>query len=129
MFRLPAILRKLYILYIRYIKRDEIYAGLLDGWHEKRVTEFWPLAAQREGYKNQWFEYWQQEDLDFILTVPNALPAVPHGGTKNSFGACGYTFLFNVVSRSFEFKFVRMTDLSLARLLCRSSSHHPRRPH
>ena len=98
MFRLPTILRKLYTLYIRYIKRDEIYAGLLDGWHEKRVTEFWPLVAQREEYKNQWFEYWQKEDLDFILTVPNALPAIPHGAMKNTFAACGYSFLFNVVS-------------------------------
>lgn len=103
MFRLPSILRKLYTLYVRYIRRDEIYAGLLDGWHEKRVTEFWPLVAQREGYKNQWFEYWQQENLDFVLTVPNALPAIPHGAMKNSFAACGYTFLFNVVSRGESF--------------------------
>ncbi|KAF8799574.1 amidase signature enzyme [Phlegmacium glaucopus] len=100
MFQLPTILRKLYTMYIRYIKRDEIYAGLLDGWHEKRVTEFWPLVAQREGYKNRWFEYWQQEDLDFVLTVPNALPAIPHGAMKNSFAACGYSFLFNVLDYS-----------------------------
>lgn len=98
MFRLPTILRKIYTLYIRYIKRDEIYAGLLDGWHDKRVTEFWPLVAQREGYKNRWFDYWRQEELDFVLTVPNALPAIPHGAMKDIFPACGYSFLFNVVS-------------------------------
>ncbi|KAF8157116.1 amidase signature domain-containing protein [Crassisporium funariophilum] len=97
MFRLPSFVRKLYTMYVRYVKRDEVYAGLLDGWHEKRITEFWPLVAQREAYKNQWFEFWQEEKLDFLLTVPNALPAVPHGGMKNSFAACGYTFLFNVL--------------------------------
>lgn len=97
MFGLPSFLRKLYTFYIRYIKRDEIYAGLLDGWHAKPVVDFWPLVAKREEYKAQWWAFWQERKLDFVLTVPNALPAVPHGGMKNGFSACGYTFLFNLV--------------------------------
>ena len=97
MFGLPSFLRKLYTFYIRYIKRDEVYAGLLDGWHAKPVVDFWPLVAKREEYKAQWFAFWQERKLDFVLTVPNALPAVPHEGMKNGFSACGYTFLFNLV--------------------------------
>ena len=97
MFGLPSFLRKLYTFYIRYIKRDEVYAGLLDGWHAKPVVDFWPLVAKREEYKAQWWAFWQERKLDFVLTVPNALPAVPHGGMKNGFSACGYTFLFNLV--------------------------------
>ena len=35
--------------------------------------------------------------MDLLLTVPNATPATPHDGLANSFGSCGYTFLFNFV--------------------------------
>ena len=70
------------------VQRDEIHAGLLDGWYKKRVAEFWPLVAQREAYKNQWFEIngsniGRKEALDFVLRVPNALlPAILHGAMK-----------------------------------------------
>ncbi|KDQ25528.1 hypothetical protein PLEOSDRAFT_1094031 [Pleurotus ostreatus PC15] len=37
---------------------------------------------------------------DFILTVPNALPAVPHGGMKDGWKSCGYTFLWNLLDYS-----------------------------
>ncbi|PPR05488.1 hypothetical protein CVT26_009055 [Gymnopilus dilepis] len=97
MLRLPSFLRRLYTLYVRYIKRDETYAGILDGWHEKKVVDFWPLVAKREEYKGRWFDFWKEEELDFVLTVPNALPAVPHDGMKNGFSACGYTFMFNLL--------------------------------
>ena len=33
-----------------------------------------------------------------ILTVPNAMPALPHGAMKDAVSSCGYTFLFNMVS-------------------------------
>ncbi|PPQ94405.1 hypothetical protein CVT25_002493 [Psilocybe cyanescens] len=100
MFRLPSFLRRLYIMYVRYIKRDEVYAGLLEGWHEKTVVDFWPLVAKREAYKAKWWRFWGEQELDFVLTVPNALPAVPHGGMKNGFSSCGYTFLFNLLDYS-----------------------------
>lgn len=34
-----------------------------------------------------------------MLTAPNALPAVPHGGMRKGWKACGYTVLFNLVGR------------------------------
>jgi len=34
------------------------------------------------------------------LTVPNALPAYPHGGSKTGWRSCGYTFLFNLLDYS-----------------------------
>jgi hypothetical protein len=97
MLALPNWIRRIYVWFTRYIKGDEIYAGLIETCYEKRVSEYWPLIAQREDYKRRWFEMWNKEDLDFVLTVPNALPAVPHGGMKDGFKACGYTFLFNLV--------------------------------
>lgn len=97
-FRLPRVLQRMYVWYVRYIRRDETYAGLLEGWHERTVEEYFGLIAQREGYRERWFDAWNAAGLDFLLTVPNALPAVPHDGMKHGFKACGYSFLFNLVS-------------------------------
>lgn len=96
-FYLPRFVQKAYIWWVRYIKRDSVYAGLLDGWREKTIAEYWALVAQREAYRAKWFGAWNDAGLDFLLTVPNALPAVPNNGMKYGFKSCGYTFLFNLV--------------------------------
>ncbi|KAF9525240.1 amidase signature enzyme [Crepidotus variabilis] len=115
-FGLPSFLRKLYAFYVRYIKGDEIFAGLLDTWHAKDVQHFWRLVAEKEAYKQQWFEFWQEQELDFVLTVPNALPAVPHNGMKEGFAACGYTFLWNVLDYSAGVLPVTHVDRTLDKL-------------
>ena len=97
MFAVPGFLRRLYAWYVRYIRRDEIYAGLVENWYEKNVEEYYQLVAKREAYREQWFDMWNKEKYDFVLTVPSALPAVPHGGMKDGWKACGYTFLFSLV--------------------------------
>lgn len=97
MFALPHWLRRLYAWYIRHIKCDALYASFIDTWSRKTVAEYWSLVAKREIYRKRWFDMWQREELDFVLTVPNALPALPHGGVKDGIFACGYTFLFNIV--------------------------------
>ncbi|KAI0795466.1 amidase signature enzyme [Abortiporus biennis] len=100
MFRAPRFFKKIYAWYFRYIKRDEIYAGLIENWSEKTVEEYFSLIAQREGYREKWFDFWNEGEFDFVLTVPNALPAVPHDGMREGFKACGYTFLFNMLDYS-----------------------------
>jgi hypothetical protein len=95
---LPRWLRRLYIWYIRYIKRDEIYAGVLDGWCKKTVPEYWNLSAQRQAYRSKWFHMWNREQLDFVITVVNPLPAVPHGGMKEGVSTVNYTMLWNLAS-------------------------------
>ncbi|KAG5646712.1 hypothetical protein DXG03_002394 [Asterophora parasitica] len=97
MLALPSFLRRLYVWYLRYLKRDEIYAGLVEGWSAKSVYEYWPLVAQREDYRRRWWEMWRQEELDYVLTVPNSMPALPHGGMRDGFKALGYTLLFNLL--------------------------------
>ncbi|KAK0203926.1 amidase signature enzyme [Desarmillaria ectypa] len=97
MFSLPHWMRRLYVWYLRYLRGDKIYAGLVERCYEKSITEYWLLVAQREAYRRRWFDMWNKHDLDFLLTVPNALPAVPHGGMKEGFKSCGYTFLFNLL--------------------------------
>lgn len=104
--RLPYFVMKLYAWYYRYIRRDPIYAGLIDTHYEKTMPEFYALIARREDYRSRWFKVWRDAEVegrqgdagvDFILTVPNSLPAVPHGGMRHGWKACGYTFLFNLV--------------------------------
>ncbi|KAJ8519781.1 hypothetical protein ONZ45_g3294 [Pleurotus djamor] len=100
MFAVPHFVRRLYALFIRYIKRDALYADLIDGWYEKTMPEYMALVAKREEYRMKWFEKWQEGEWDYILTVPNALPAVPHGGMKHGWMSCGYTFLWNLLDYS-----------------------------
>ncbi|KAI6132324.1 amidase signature enzyme [Pisolithus thermaeus] len=107
--RLPRFVKKIYAWYLRYIRRDPVYAGLVENFHEKTIQECYKLVAQREDYRVRWFTVWRSvqtrgssgdNGVDFILTVPNALPAVPHGGMRHGWKACGYAVLFNVLDYS-----------------------------
>jgi len=99
--RLPRAIKYLYYLWVKYVRRDPIWAGLLRGWYPKTAFENWQLVSKREAYKAEWHEWWTKpdggKDMDFMITAPNATPAVPHNAMKNAVSSCGYTFLFNLV--------------------------------
>ena len=98
--KIPRPLKYLYYLWVRYVRQDEVWAGLLANWHEKSAYEQWKWVAKREAYKAKWHDWWENEaKLDFMITPPNATPAVPHEGMKDAVSSCGYTFLFNLVSQ------------------------------
>ena len=99
--RLPRFLTKLCAWFYRHIIRDEVYASLVEGWSVKNIQEIYDLVGQRDDYRAEWFEYWQKEKLDLVLTVPNAFPAIRHGDSRRTWTACGYTFLFNIVGVMF----------------------------
>ncbi len=99
MFAMPRFLKTIYVWYLRHIRKDDVYAGLIEGCSEKTTEEYLGLIAQREAYRDRWFQALREEAFDFILTVPNALPATPHKGMKHGFAGCGYTFLWNIVRR------------------------------
>jgi len=96
-FRLPLIFKRIHAWFVHYIRRDPLRAGLLRDWNEKSVPEQWKLVAERENAREAWFNYWNKEDLDFILTVPHALPAIPEDGSRDTVSACGYTFMWNLL--------------------------------
>ncbi|KAI9458948.1 amidase signature enzyme [Lactarius psammicola] len=98
--RLPRIFMTLCAWFYRHVLHDMVYAAIVEGWHAKDGQEFYALIGEREEYRMQWFEYWQREKLDFVLTVPNALPAMRHGDSRRQWKSCGYTFLFNVLDYS-----------------------------
>lgn len=95
--RLPSPLRYLYYLYTRYIRQDALYASLILAFGRKSVAEQWALVAEREAYKAEWHAWWSAQEIDFLVTVPNPTPAVPHGGMRGAVSACGYTVLFNLL--------------------------------
>lgn len=103
--RLPRFIKWFYWAYVKYIQRDEIWAGLLEHWHKKSAFENWQWVYKREAYKAKWHEWWNSfgdkgDGMDIILTPPNATPAVPHGAMANAAASCGYTFLFNLLDYS-----------------------------
>ena len=99
----PKFVKKIYAWIIRYLYRDPVWADLIENLHEKTVSEEWKLVVQRDDYRARWHAAWQEEKLDFLLTVPNAMPAIPSGGMKNATVAmASYVFLFNVVSKFIE---------------------------
>ena len=95
--KIPRPFKYLYYLWVKYVKRDSVWAGLLENWNHKSAYEQWKWVSKREAYKASWHEWWKGERLDFMLTPVNATPAVPHGGMKEAVSSCGYTFLFNLV--------------------------------
>ena len=114
----PRPLKYIYYLWVKYVRRDHIWAGLLESFHGKSAFEQWKWVAKREAYKAKWHKWWQDEArIDFLLTPPNATPAVPHGGMKDAVSNCGYTFLFNLVCRlSLACDHTPLTDVSLTTL-------------
>ncbi|KAL8669910.1 MAG: hypothetical protein Q9224_007707 [Gallowayella concinna] len=96
---LPMPIRYLHYIWTKHIRRDPIWADLLWEIKERSVSEQWKLVAKREAYRAEWHRWWREEagDVDVILTVPNATPAVPHGGMRQAVSSCGYTFLFNLL--------------------------------
>ncbi|KAF1955102.1 amidase signature enzyme [Byssothecium circinans] len=98
---LPRPIKYIYYLWLKYVKRDDIWAGLLRDWHPKSAREYWQLAGKREAYKNKFFNWWNDEaKMDVMITPPNATPAVPHDGMHDAVSSCGYTFLFNLLDYS-----------------------------
>ena len=133
-FKTPWVVKKLYVWWVRYVQKDEMWAGLLDThWREQTTPEQWKLVGRREDYRRAWHEYLNAKGVDILLTVPNATPAVPKDGMSTAIAACGYTFLFNLVGLFFSICFSRKKNIFvvlifLVGLLCWRSPDHQSRP-
>lgn len=96
---LPRALKWLYYAYVRYVRRDEMWASLLQNFHPLTAAQNWQYVAKREAFRAAWFDWWDHEDqnFDFILCPVNATPALPHGAMHDAVSSCGYTFLWNLL--------------------------------
>jgi Asp-tRNA(Asn)/Glu-tRNA(Gln) amidotransferase A subunit family amidase len=114
---LPSPFKYVYYLWVKYVRRDDIWAGLIKDWKPKSAYEQWKLVAKREAYKAKFHDWWEQEAKpDVMITPPNATPAVPHDGMKDAVSSCGYTFLFNLLDYTCGIMPVTHVDKALDQL-------------
>ncbi|KAH8906298.1 amidase [Coniochaeta sp. PMI_546] len=114
--KVPGPFRWLYYLWVKYVRRDEVWAGLVRNWRAQSAEENWRLVAKREAYRAKWFDWWNEAELDVLITPPNATPAVPHDGMRDAVSSCGYTFLFNLLDYTAGVLPVTHVDKELDRL-------------
>lgn len=100
--KLPSIFKYLHYLYVRYIKRDNIWASLLRGFGTLSAYQNWQWVAKREAFRSTWFDWLSkpEQSFDLLLCPANATPALPHYAMKDACSSCGYTFLFNLLDYS-----------------------------
>ncbi|KAI0711176.1 amidase signature enzyme [Cerioporus squamosus] len=102
--RLPLWLKKFQAQLLRWLSRprgrNDGWASLLKVFHPKSALEERKLVVEREAYKAAWHEAWKHDGLDFVLTVPHALPAVPtdpKASDRATLVSANYAFLYNVL--------------------------------
>ncbi|KAK9463259.1 amidase signature domain-containing protein [Lipomyces oligophaga] len=98
--RLPRFIKKIWAWYILKVKGDVVLATLLENWSEKTQFEYMNLIMEREGYRQAFFDAWKASGIDFLVTVPNATPALPHNGMFEAFASVGYASMFNLIDYS-----------------------------
>lgn len=96
--KIPRPLKYLYYLWVKFVRKDPLWADLLYGWHPMSAYEQWQWVSKREAFKALWHDWWSRQELDFLVAPVNATPAAPHTGMKDAVSNCGYTFLFNLAS-------------------------------
>lgn len=96
LFSLPRWFKKLLSFFNR--SRDPLFADMIQLLHPKTVLEERDLVVRREEYRAAWHDQWIEEGLDFVLSVPHSLPALPHGGAlKATLMSTGFTFIPSLV--------------------------------
>ena len=98
-FRLPKIFRKMHYLWVRYVRRDTIWASLIRNFGALTGYQNWQWVAKREAFRAVWFDWLSkpEQQFDLLLCPVNATPALPHNGMHDAVSSCGYTFLFNLL--------------------------------
>ncbi|KAI0746876.1 amidase signature enzyme [Daedaleopsis nitida] len=105
--RLPRWFKRLHATLLRWLSRplgrNDAWAALLEVFHPKSAREERALVCEREAYRAAWHAAWTREGLDFVLTAPHALPAVPadpSASDRATLVSANYAFLYNVLDYS-----------------------------
>ena len=124
--KLPRFAKRLLAYYARHYQNDELSASILEGTHASSASEIWEAVIKRDAYRAEWARRWEEEELDFVLTVPTAMPALREGAmSKATVMMASYCFLFNIVSTAFSSWLTKAKNF-VARLFCRCASCHKR---
>ncbi|KAI0635257.1 amidase signature enzyme [Trametes polyzona] len=102
--RLPLWLKQFNAMLLRWFSRpwgrNDAWAALLEVFHPRTAREERDLVVQRDAYRAAWHTAWRDAELDFLLTVPHALPAMPtdpKASDKATLVSANYAFLYNVL--------------------------------
>ncbi|KAF8996224.1 amidase signature domain-containing protein [Cyathus striatus] len=94
---LPRWLKRV-LSYLTARSGDPLTATLINVMHRKSVREERALVFEREKQKATWHDKWTEQGLDFVLTVPVALPAFEHGASEKTTLMCAaYNLIFNLL--------------------------------
>ena len=121
--RLPLWLKKFQATLLRWFSRpwgrNDAWASLIEVFDPRTALEERKLIVEREAYKAAWHEAWKREGLDFVLTAPHALPAVPRdpkASDKATLVSANYAFLYNTVRASASYLIVAVVGSRDARI-------------
>ncbi|KAF8871074.1 amidase signature domain-containing protein [Infundibulicybe gibba] len=76
----PRFLKKVLTLINR--SWDPLFADLLENMNTKTILQERALIMKRDKYRAAWHDQWHHQGLDFVLTVPHALPALSQGSSE-----------------------------------------------
>ena len=73
---LPKPIRYLHYLWVKYVRRDEVWAQLVGDFGPLSAFQNWAWVARREAFRATWFEWLNQKEqsFDFILCPANVSP-------------------------------------------------------
>jgi Asp-tRNA(Asn)/Glu-tRNA(Gln) amidotransferase A subunit family amidase len=95
---MPLWLKKFLAMVTRKFTGDEVWASMLEKFHPKTPAEERALVLSRDEHRERWYQAWEYEGLDFVLTVPHALPAIPAGtAEKVTLVSASYSMMFNIL--------------------------------
>lgn len=108
---MPFFVKKIIAMLTRHLTGDEIWASLIEKLHIKTASEERALVVARDEYRDRWHDAWEAEGLDFVLTVPHPLPAIPAGAAeKVTLMSAALTMICNIVCTGVLLPSPSMTD-------------------
>jgi len=95
---MPLFVKKFLAMLTRSFTGDEVSASFTESLHTKTAVEERALVVARDQYRAQWYDAWEAEGLDFVLTVPHPMPAIPTGtAEKVTLIPSALTMICNIV--------------------------------
>ncbi|KAF9240451.1 amidase signature domain-containing protein [Melanogaster broomeanus] len=95
---MPLFVKQFMAMLTRKLTGDEVWASMLEKMHTKSPSEERALVVERDEYRARWHEAWEADGLDFVLTVPHSLPAIPAGtAEKATLVSAAPTMIFNIL--------------------------------
>ena len=112
--QLPLFVKKFLAMLTRSFTGDEVSASLIETSHSKTAAEERALVVARDEYRERWHDAWEAEGLDFVLTVPHPMPAIPTGAAeKVTLLSAALGMICNIVRSTLPLRFRRLVGLTL----------------